>query len=413
MKRILSVPWLIFILLLFPCSPLPAQEGRINFGNLKVLPGLTLQEVYDDNIYLGNGTDILGEREESDWITHFMPSLLLDYTLPERGNIKLGYMGDLAYYSNNNVNNWQTHIGLFDLNYQAPAGLILGLSNMYMNSEDPQTAENQYLLGIPNIKRWQDDLKTKLGYLFSERFKVLGYYNYFKQEYDRDIDFTQNYDSNEAGIGGEMRILPKTWVFVRFYVGEQDFTSQQGAVTDANDADYTWQRVNLGLAWDSGAKISGELNFGYEWRDFDNPVDSNGTPYDDKNSWIASTSLTYEATASTILGLSVIRALRVSGGDSDEYFIDTGIGLSLLQTLLAKLKLSVAVSYSTNDFNTPADNPLEDRADDNYKANLGLLYEIQPWLSAGIGYKYDKKDTNVLAREYSDNQFLVTLKAAY
>ena len=38
-------------------SQVMAQGGRIRFNNLKVIPGITLQEVYDDNIYLGSGSN--------------------------------------------------------------------------------------------------------------------------------------------------------------------------------------------------------------------------------------------------------------------------------------------------------------------------------------------------------------------
>ena len=73
------------------------QGGNIRFGNLAIIPGIALDGVYDDNIYMGNGkeysdpAETTQEKKESDWITHVKPSLFLDYTLPERGSVNLGY----------------------------------------------------------------------------------------------------------------------------------------------------------------------------------------------------------------------------------------------------------------------------------------------------------------------------------
>ena len=70
--------------------------GKIKLGRLTVIPGFTLQEVYDDNIFSGNGKNNTTELKESDWITHTVPSLLLNYQLDGRGQINAGYLGDYA-----------------------------------------------------------------------------------------------------------------------------------------------------------------------------------------------------------------------------------------------------------------------------------------------------------------------------
>ncbi|MBW1859098.1 MAG: hypothetical protein JRI70_03255, partial [Deltaproteobacteria bacterium] len=75
--------------------------GNIYSGDLRIIPGISLNGVHNDNIYLGNGTEAPGEKEESDWITHVMPILLLDYDFPERGDLTFGYLGDYAFYSDN------------------------------------------------------------------------------------------------------------------------------------------------------------------------------------------------------------------------------------------------------------------------------------------------------------------------
>ena len=408
MKKVILITCLAVSLLVLLTAHVMAQGGRIDFGKLKVVPGLTVQELYDDNIYLGNGTNDTTELEESDWITHVMPAFGFNYSLQERGSLSLGYRGDLAYYSDNDDNDWQTHKGMFNLNYQAPGGLILDIDNIYTDSQDPYGSLEQYRIGL-KTERWNNALKAKIGYDFRNRLKVFAFYNFYKQDYHLKRDYTQDYDFNEFGVGLQMRLLPKTCGFVRYHFGERDYFSHPVS-SASDDSDFDWRRVNAGLIWDTTAKMTGELNLGYQWKDYDNKIDPNGNRYEDKNTWIASTQMAFQARPTTTLVLSLTRVLRETGSNTNEYFEDTGMGMNLRQVFQRKITMTVGGVYSQNDYNLPVDKP---REDNNYKANIGFDYGIRDWLTAGVSYSYDKKDSNHAVNEYTDNQFIVSLSAVY
>jgi hypothetical protein len=207
-------------------------------------------------------------------------------------------------------------------------------------------------------------------------------------------------------------LLQKTWGFVGYHYGGRDyFTHPPGSgVTESNDADFDYQRINVGVTWDPGAKLSGELNFGYLWMKHKNLFDVDGNRYEDKNTWIAGTLINYTISLVTALSLAVTRALRARGSNTNTFFLDTGIGINLRQMLLAKLSLTAGASYSKNDYNQPETNP---RKDDNYRANIGLSYEIRQWLSAGVRYTYWKKDSNFEENNFTNNRFMVSLSAEY
>jgi len=397
------------LMLLF--SQVMAQGDGIRFNNLKVVPGITLQEVYDDNIYLGNGANNTIELKESDLITHIMPSLGLDYSLHERGNVSFNYTGDLAYYNDNNSNDWQTHKGEFNFNYQAPGGIMLDINTIHTDAEDPYGNLELYRSGLKTERRG-NDLKSTIGYSFGNRFQILAYYNYYKQDYDLLRDYTQDWDSKEFGAGFQMRLLPKTWAFFRYYFGERDyFTHPAGTgVTESNDSDFGWNRVNFGVTWKTGAKLEGELNFGYQLMDYKNTVDVEGDRYDSKDTWIAATSITYTATPTIGLALSLTRALRETGSSDNEYFEDTGIGVNMKKMIKSKFILNAGGVYSVNDYNLPVTRP---REDESYKISIGLDYLIQDWLTAGVGYTYEKKDSNYGINDYTDTQFMILLSAMY
>ncbi len=401
---------------------LSGEGGRIHVGKLTVTPALRLSEVYDSNIYLGNGytnnpnnpnTTLNGKLTkpiENDYIFHVNPGVLFSYQLPERGHVNLLYEGNWAFYNEYTVQNWNNQRGVFDFDYTAPTGLIAGLTNVYNNGNDPYGDATQFGLGY-NQKRWNNDLNAKVGWDFFNRFKVVGFYNFYKQEYDFDSNATQNWTDNVFGLEFAMRVLPKTWAFVRYHYGTQSYDDDQ--ISSVNDASNKRNRVSGGLAWDGGGKLGGELNFGWQWLNYDNDRDTNGRAYENRNTWSADTSINYRATQNTVLTLNLARAIRSTGAARQEYYDDTNVGLNVSQDLPYKFSAKGGFIYGRNDYNTLNYQKTEDRVDDNYNFYAGVSYKIRSWLSAGLNYRYMKKDSNDVTQSFTDNQVALSLGASY
>jgi len=419
MKKGILFSVVLSTIFVFLSSQVMAQGGKIRMGNLKIVPSLGLETVADDNIFLGNGTNTTDELVESDWITHVKPGLSLDYTMEERGTISLGYEGDLVYYDKNDKNDWKSHKGLFNLDYEAPGGLIVKIDNTYTETQDPFGGYAEYNLG-KKTERWSNDLKNEFGYKLGSKFKGFLYYNYFKQDYESDADFAQDFYSHEAGTGLEMRVLSKTWGFIRYYYGLQNYDTSgvTGGLTtnESNDSDFTWHKVDAGLTWESGVKISGELNFGYQDKKYDNNFTPAGEKYNDIGTWVAATSIFYDVvtaedgTMITQLGLTIDRSLNQSGANTENYYEDTGAGISFKQKLFTKLTLNASASYNFHDYYLPL---TENRQDDNYEVGLSVDYQARDWLSAGAGYTYKEKHSNKNENDYEDNKFNFKITAEY
>ena len=348
-----------------------------------------------------------------------MPGLLLNYNMPERGTLKLGYEGDWAFYKDNTSQNWNNQTGFLDFNYKAPSGLLLGLKNVYRIGNDPYGDAVQSGLGYTQ-DRWTNGTNVKGGWEFSDRFRVIGYYDWYRQQYKDPRNFTQNWNDNMGGVGFEMKVMPKTWTFLRYHYGMQNFDDQPeyvlgvtNPVNTNNDASNTRSRVTTGLAWDGGGKLGGELNVGYEWLSFQNDVDVYGTKYENRNTWVAATSIDYQATSTTKLTLNVNRAIRPTGADKTEYYDDTLAGVNLIQDLPYKFSMAAGFLYSRNDYNTLARFTTSDRSDNNYNANINFRYLIRPWLNASAGYRFMKKDSNDVSQSFDDQQVMVTVGANY
>ncbi len=238
------------------------------------------------------------------------------------------------------------------------------------------------------------------------------YYNNYKQQYNDLADYSQDYTDNEFGLGVETRFLPKTWGFFRYHYGLQRYNTNAPGQTDQYNSDSKRHRANVGLTWDPGAKLSGEVSVGYQWRKYDHEYTSAAQTArrEDKNTWVAETAVTFMPTTTTMLTMTITRAVRDTASDTNEQFIDTGIGLNLQQTILTKFTLNAGVGYSKNEYNLPVANA---RTDDNYLANIGLDYNIREWLGVGIGYNLNRKNSNIDTNEFTDNKFMISLRALY
>jgi hypothetical protein len=418
MKKVMGVVFCLALVAVFSLEarPVSAQEF-LNYGKLKITPSIEVREIYNDNIFLGNGSNNTTELKDADWITHVLPGLRGDYDMGARGKIFAGYQGQWAYYKDYSDNDWTNQKGFAGADYKSPGGLIFKLDDVYLDAEDPAgdlgKYDTNYKLGIVTA-RWTNDLKGRLGYEFTNRFRVLGHYRYFVQRYDLDADFSQNHDIKEFGIGPEILLMPKTWGFLRLYYGTQDYEDIRPAlnVFPSTNADNDWRRVSLGVSWDSGAKFSGEASLGYTWLDYDNVRDSFGNLYEDKNTWTAQTSVTYMASEITSFTLTVLRGVKSSGAGTKEFYDDTTAGLTVNRVLMPKLTLLAGVAYASQDYNSVSAG-VKEREDDNYMANLNLVYQVKPWMDAGISYSYNKKDSNIDTNDYKNNQVMARITLSY
>ena len=415
MKKFAKLTIILLALVALCTSSAWAEIGKYKLGgNTQLLYSLGYQGVSDDNIYRGAGTNNTSEKVVSDWINHVQPALMFDYTIAGRGNIKFGYKGDLAYYETEDNNNWQKHIGAFDLNYRSPAGLLGKLKYVYTDTSDPYSNDADYLnTATAQVKRKLNRLDTAFGYSqLGDKFAVLGYYNYYSQDYDDKVrDFSQDYNNNEFGLGVEKAVMSKTFAFFRYHYGIRDYTTEATLVNDSNDSDYNWHRINGGLGWDSGAKWSGELDLGYAWKNYENEIDSLGNPYEDKNTWIAATDVTFKVTQATHVGGLLRRELKETGSNSAQYNIETQIGVDVSHTFIEIIICTAGYAYQENDYNISFNNIKRD--DKVHDFNLGVDYKLQPWLLAGAEYVYKTRDSTDPAYNYDQNRFEVTLKAGF
>jgi hypothetical protein len=386
-----------------PGIPFWPTGNSIGSGKLRFFPELAVGVVHNDNIFLD------AEDEESDVVSHVIPRLLIDYSLEERGSVKLGYAGDFAFYADFTGNDWQRHDIAFQVDYNAPSGLFVDLANNYVNTSDPFGSSEDYALGEQK-DRWYNLFALGLGYDHDDRLKVIGYINYNKQEYDdKDDDYSQNFDDIEAGVGLQKRIAQKIWGLARYYHGERDYNSKSpdGTENKTNDADYSYDQVHLGLTWDATSRMTGEVSFGYEWREYDNELDPFGDPYKDEDSWLAATRIDYDLKPGvTDLHFHLERALYQRGSNTTEQYDGTSFELYLNHRFYSWYKLRLNLGYGNNDYN-------DDREDNDYRLGAGLEYLLHRRVTLGAWYTYFRRDSSRRDESWTNNLIMGTIMFRY
>ena len=388
--------------MLIPSGAMSApQGGRINMGKLTILPGLEGNVEYDDNIFMGSGNGP-GEEKRSDFMFQEIPSVHFVYQMPERGSIDLGLEGTFSQYGQYNSNNWNAGQVSFLGDYDAPGGLILGISEVYLNTEDPYGSQDQFNVGT-KTQRWTNTLDLKAGYNLSSNFRAMILYDGYKQHFKEDIDKSQNYNEDIVGVGGAMRVMPKTWAFARYYYANRNFND---SINDNTNADVKGSRGEFGLNWDSGSKFSGELNLGVQQLNFDNDLDAAGLKYEDKTLFVARTNVNFQLDEATMITGTLTRSPRPASADTSVYFKETLVGIFANHTFMTKYT-------AFTDFNYSKDNYTTDRDDDNYAFKLGMEYDLRKWLALRATYDYYKKDSNYADEEYTDNRVLLGITGVY
>jgi hypothetical protein len=388
------------------------SQGRIHMGKLSVTPGLKYDVEYNDNVFL----DV--DDEKDDWVHTITPSLFLNWNEGGDTFASLGYQAGIVRYNDYSDQDYEDHSLIGEAGYNAPSGLYLRLRDTFQDTEDPYGSENDYRLG-ESIKRWNNDAEFVAGYELADLYKLELSYRNAILEYDAFQDQWQNRMSHEPGIALYYKFLPKTSVFVQYqyemteYPEQDDLDDNDRGIDSDTAQDYDYHKGFIGLEWDATAKLNGQLKVGYGYKDYDNKysfrTDDQGRPieYDEESSWIAGTDLTYQWRPKTALGFSLERENLDSPSTSSNSYDRTRAGFGITQALGQRMTLSADAAYTLREYDEI------NRDDDQWELGLDFRYAMLEWLSAGLRYEYDDRESDDPEYEYTNNIVGLYLQATY
>jgi hypothetical protein len=408
------ISWIAGLCLLLFCAGPALAQGNLYLGNVHIMPSLSYQAEYNDNIYLSHS------NETEDTIHTVTPGLQMEYRKGEERYLRAGYELDVVRYSDESDNDYEEHRADLQARYATPAGWYFGIEDHFVDTEDPYSTANNYQLGTPQVKRWTNTGRATLGYRFAERLEAhVAYVNYLKK-YDAFRD--QWRDRGDHIYEGRImyRFWPKTSLFGLYRVQDINYPNQES--TSDNDLgidsdtsqDNLYHQAFLGVYFSPAAKINGEFKIGAGKKDYENSKNWYGNTYEDDWKLNAEADLEYLFSEKTRFDLNLLRAQYESVEPESTSYTQNRIRLGAEQEVLQRVTLRGEAGYTLWDYETASGEPSRD--DDTYSAGAGISYKLLDWLKTGVEYDYEGRFTSNSAyrdEEYVDNRVMWTLTAHY
>jgi hypothetical protein len=370
---------------------LAAAKGNIKVGDLRIHPGLEVQEGFESNIYN------VSEHEKYDYINTITPGLLL--SLGTKHEFKAGYALDINSYHEHPREDFTDQVGKAGVRLNFPVGVWLTFDDKYEKTKDPRPEERQL-----RASHWTNDMDMGVGYLFpAEKLSLEASYLQSYLKYDQNANEVLNKRNDLFGATLYYRFFPKTSAFIQYEYGRNDFID---STDESTDKDSKAHAANVGLKWDATARLSGTLKSGMKRMEYDNRVDPNGDKYNEKDLWSVSGALQYKVSKRTSIDLTLNRSLNDTayGGDGDStysgasYYIDSSGTIGLNQKLAQKISLSLDVGYKDHKYNSLE---TDKRGRQDYIVDAGgeVTFEVLRTVAVSLEYKYSDADSNDEDRE--------------
>jgi len=360
-------------------------EGNIHIGSLEINPFASVEQKYDDNIFLEPDN-----QENDDWITTttlgFGANMPLVAEREEDFMLKARYTADIIEFWDDSEQDRVDHAVSALADFKFVNDFTLKLEEDFKKTADPPNSELTAL-----EKRLRNISRVVLGYKREKIGIDLGY-----RDIRDDYDNLDSLDRREDVITttAYFQLFPKTSLFGEYNYGKIVYDNN-----DTNsDSDYSQWR--LGLRGEIAPKLTGIIKAGYKSAAY------NDSSKDDFEGFTIFGNLIYRLKERSSLNIYGERGSIESAYRTNSYFESNVIGLGLDHQLLEKLFLVGGVSYQLNKYpdTTQEGGVRAKRRDYIWDAKLGLRYEMKDWVIIETDYEYKQRDSKFAAFDYEDNR---------
>jgi hypothetical protein len=209
-----------------------------------------------------------------------------------------------------------------------------------------------------------------------------------KRDYKNNgLDFLDN-TGDRLNAKFSYRIAPKTSVYVEAIYAMLEYSPPAGFV----DIDNVDTRYRTGLSWEFTNKLVGDVNIGFQNRDFDSDLlqDFDGLSYDANIEW--------SITSFSKLSFTARRESLDSTLENTGNLLRTSFATNLQHEITKRLKLEANIGFYEEDFSLSFQ-----RVDERYRASLETNYQVNRLISLSAGYSYVKRDSTLAAARYAAN----------
>ena len=382
----------------------------LNFGRTTLNPYVGFDTYYDDNVFRTNADRI------DDWYFLISPGIKL--SVPQRDNLfELEYRADIyEYIDTGNANDVVDHYLRGAAAFNFPGGMSIKVEDLANKAHESRGTENTAAIGSNLSRYYSNTANAEIAYAFADRYKIaLGYQNYIIDYNLSDQKYRDQFD-NAATLTLFYQLMPKTSALLEGSYKRVVHDNPNGASGETpglnrlfNSNEY---RAEAGLTWDITAKSKGTIKGGYEWKIFDTAGSKNFT------NPIFEVDIDHSFTAKTAIKLSGLRqafetddATQLTQLGAD-YYTDTTGAIELSYKPVTKIEIKPRGSYSYDKYSQAITIGTQNstRTDGVWNAGIDLTYNMNKWISVGLGYTHSNRASNFTVYDYTDNLATVKIK---
>ncbi|HEX6958804.1 MAG TPA: outer membrane beta-barrel protein [Ferrovibrio sp.] len=360
----------------------------IRLGGFMLLPGLTVGESYNSNIFATEN------NTQDDFITTIQPSANLRSNW---NNHALNFHADssierYADHSSEDIEDYTlTTDGrldvLHDLRLYGGAGYLRrhearsSPDNVSGSTERARYDDYQATAGIEKVF---NRLSTRLDGQF-DRFRygdVTLSNGTVSDLSDRDRDQTQ------VSLRTGYELAPLRQVYL---LGAYNWRNYDSEVNSGFDRDSTGYLLAVGADYDIDGVTFLEGYVGYRVQDYDDPA------LKSLGGWASALKLTWNVTRLTTVTGTLSRTVEETTVSNASGYFSTKAEVRADHELLRNLILNASLAYQNDDFEGVS------RTDNYYLASIGAQYLMNRYLSLSGGYGYRTRNSDQSGADFDEN----------
>jgi hypothetical protein len=387
-----------------------------------------LRGFYDDNI----NTAPNGPAKVSSWGFQINPGFTLDWQ-KEQTSAELGYEYTYRYYDkrpfNNTANYDQDHNFHVQLNHAFSERYQVGVYDSFVLGQEPDLLRSAP--GLSEFQRVSGDNIRNLGAINLNTVLtpvwglLLGYNNHLYHYQDHggsafapSTGGLLNRMDQNANLDARWQMQPQTVGVVGYMFSHSAYTGNEPIGFEGATVLYSQNRnsyantMYLGADHNFNPDLSASARAGGRVTDYYNQPggsSSEVTPY-----VTASVKYNYTVESFGMVGLSYNKVpMDIVAGSANSFVKDADAFVlygNITHRIIPKLFGNLNGQFQDSIFNGGT---VDGQSEQYYMVGVDLRYELNTYLSANVGYNYDKVDSDIPNRSYTRNRVYFGVLASY
>lgn len=375
-------------------SPVSAlQPAMVDMGPFKVVPQLSVNTGYDDNLFLTEN------QEKESWVTILTPSVQF---IAQDGPNKytVSYALAKGVYHDSTDDNFLDHNLAAEANLEFNGRNALDVRAGFVRGHESRgtglNQGNNALFNPKPVKYEERSLDARYTYGAEDaqgRVELAAGYDNREYVSFREQNAARDRATGQVGATFYYRVAPKTQALFEIRRKRVDYDLISSPL-DSTETTYL-----AGATWEATAKTTGSVKIGQTDKDFErSTVEGNNDVH-----WEVS----LDWSPRTYSTVSLVTSKKPEETDSNGTYIDrTGLRLSWEHEWTSFVSSEIAVARLNSDYFGST------REDDEDAFTVRLNYNMRRWLDLGLNYAYSDRDSNFSGLIYDKNTIYLSVDVA-